>query len=509
MIMPALTGQHVPQLRRRGRLHAPALHRDGAHRGRLAARRASTSAPLPLDEVAEIGAKVATALHDLHRQHVVHLDVKPSNIMFRAPTAARRRGADRLRPVAPRRSCPTCSKRNSSCRWAPAPYMSPEQVQLRPQRSAQRPVRARRDALPPHDRRAPVRRADDACAACAGACSATRCRRARLRADCPPWLQEVILKCLEVQPDNAATRPPRSSRFDLQQPGPGGARRDALDAHGALAASGRDSSAGSASLGAEPQAPRRRRTEVQSTRSPIVMAAVDVGSAEPALLDQLRETRAPHRLLGPSPARVSPASDGDDASTRIGTDALTRRTTATSRHVKQLVSLKHWARPISKSLSATWRGRPAGHVPRARGAPIRRRDGRLRAPQPGRPHRDGRARQRPAAALPGQRLGAQVVGRIRTAPSRSCARSRAKAERLRSRTVRSAPRARRRGRAGHASTVAIATPAQATAMPSHIVGVGGSPKTRPFDERRDRRREVEQARHAGRLAVAHQQVQDR
>ena len=47
------------------------------------------AAPLPIDEVAQLGAKVATALHDLHRQRVVHLDVKPSNIMLRrAPTAA-------------------------------------------------------------------------------------------------------------------------------------------------------------------------------------------------------------------------------------------------------------------------------------------------------------------------------------------------------------------------------------------------------------------------------------
>ena len=40
-------------------------------------------APLPFEEVADIGQRVALALHDLHKQHLVHLDVKPSNIMFR------------------------------------------------------------------------------------------------------------------------------------------------------------------------------------------------------------------------------------------------------------------------------------------------------------------------------------------------------------------------------------------------------------------------------------------
>ena len=39
--------------------------------------------PLPYAEVAEIGMKVAAALDDCQRQHLIHLDVKPSNIMFR------------------------------------------------------------------------------------------------------------------------------------------------------------------------------------------------------------------------------------------------------------------------------------------------------------------------------------------------------------------------------------------------------------------------------------------
>jgi serine/threonine protein kinase len=39
--------------------------------------------PLPWPEAVAIGAKVAKALHDLHLQKVIHLDIKPSNVMIR------------------------------------------------------------------------------------------------------------------------------------------------------------------------------------------------------------------------------------------------------------------------------------------------------------------------------------------------------------------------------------------------------------------------------------------
>src|SRR5262249_9065394 len=39
--------------------------------------------PLPADKVTALGAKVASALHDIHRQQVIHLDLKPSNVMQR------------------------------------------------------------------------------------------------------------------------------------------------------------------------------------------------------------------------------------------------------------------------------------------------------------------------------------------------------------------------------------------------------------------------------------------
>jgi protein-serine/threonine kinase len=38
---------------------------------------------LPIEEVVWIGAAAADALASLHRQHVVHLDIEPSTIVFR------------------------------------------------------------------------------------------------------------------------------------------------------------------------------------------------------------------------------------------------------------------------------------------------------------------------------------------------------------------------------------------------------------------------------------------
>src|SRR3982751_1074036 len=81
MILPKLAGPHVPHFVAAGDLNEPYIVME------LIAGRSLKdyvlALPRPVDEVATIGAKVAAALHDVHRQRVIHLDVKPSNVMMR------------------------------------------------------------------------------------------------------------------------------------------------------------------------------------------------------------------------------------------------------------------------------------------------------------------------------------------------------------------------------------------------------------------------------------------
>src|SRR5579859_724541 len=82
MILPRLSGIHVPRFVAAGDFAVqPYIVMERIEGASLLPR--LDALPLPYDEVASIGAGIAIALDDLHRQHVVHLDVKPSNVMFR------------------------------------------------------------------------------------------------------------------------------------------------------------------------------------------------------------------------------------------------------------------------------------------------------------------------------------------------------------------------------------------------------------------------------------------
>ena len=337
MIMPALKGPHVPQFIARGDFTGQPYivmeHIDGTSlRPRLDA------APLPIDEVIEIGSRVATALHELHKQKLVHLDVKPSNIMFRPDGTAVLVDFGLSRHDA----LPDLLDEEFELPMGTGPYISPEQVQFvrKDSRSdlfalgvmlyhfttGERPygspdtVRGLRrrlyvDPVPPRD----------------------------LRPDCPPWLQEVILKCLEV---DAARRWQTGAQLALALQNPTQVpltpRADKHQRGGRLDTFKRWFKA----MGAEPDKDVDLGVASRVMRSPIIMAAVDVDQAAAGLLEQLRETV--QRIVVTEPgARLACVSVMKTA--RIGIDELVD-TQGQSKHVKQLVALKHWARNIRQAL---------------------------------------------------------------------------------------------------------------------------------------------------------------
>ncbi len=337
MIMPMLSGPHVPRYVAKGDFtRQPYIvmeHIPGATlRPRL------DDVPLPVDEVVAIGIRVATALNDLHRQHVVHLDIKPSNILFRADGTAVLvdYGLSRHDHL------PDLLDEEFTLPMGTGPYMSPEQVQfvrndprsdlfalgvmLYHLTTGERPFGApnsvhglrKRLYLDPVPPRA-------------------------LRADCPPWLQEIILKCLEVKAEQRYQSAAQLA-FDLRNPGQVALTRRAerMARSSLLSRTKRWFFA----LGSEPDARASISAAELVHKSPIIMAAVDVEGASERLLTQLRETVRRLVLTEPG-ARLACVSVMRTA--RIGMDELVDKS-GQSVHVKQLVLLKHWARPISKAL---------------------------------------------------------------------------------------------------------------------------------------------------------------
>ncbi len=349
MILPTLSGVHVPRFIATGDFtRQPYIVMERIEGESLKPR--FDVAPIAIDEVVQIGAKVATALHDLHRQHVVHLDVKPSNIMFR-PAGGEAVLIDF--GLSRHDHLPDLLEEEFELPMGTGPYMSPEQVQFvrNDPRSdlfalgvmlyhlvtGQRPFgaptsvrglrrRLYRDPLPPRT----------------------------LRPDCPPWLQELILRCLEVQPERRHQSAAQLA-FDLQHPDQVllTERAQRSTRSGSLKVLRRWFSA----MGTEPAADASAGG--QTTRSPILMAAVDVSGADARLLDALLS--AVQRLLHTEPgARL--ACVAVMKTNRVGMDEWVDKD-GSSKHVNLLVQLKHWAHPVWQAAGAAAAGgEQAGRV---------------------------------------------------------------------------------------------------------------------------------------------------
>jgi eukaryotic-like serine/threonine-protein kinase len=211
MIMPRLSGPHVPRLIGQGgfdplayivteRIAGTSLQARIAH------------APLALPEVLDLAQRLAQALHDLHRQSVIHLDLKPENLMQRPSGEVVFIDFGLSRHDA----LPDLLAEEYAIPLGTFPYIAPEQLlrqrhDLRsdlfafgvmlyqmltgvlpfgkPAGFEQARARLWQDPVPPR----------------------------ALRSDIPEWLQEITLRALEVDPE-ARYQSAAQLMFDLANP---------------------------------------------------------------------------------------------------------------------------------------------------------------------------------------------------------------------------------------------------------------------------------------------------
>jgi len=331
MILPRLSGVHVPKFVAAGDFAVQPYIVMECIPGKTLFQRLP-ELPLSYAEVADIGLKIAGALDDVHRQHVIHLDVKPSNIMFR-PT-----GDAVLLDfgLSHHDQLPDLVQEEFRLPFGTAPYMSPEQLLnirndprsdlfalgallyffstgVRPfgQSETMYGMRRRlwRDPAPPR----------------------------RLKSDYPAWLQEIVLRCIEIEP---AWRYPTAAQlaFELSHPG-------------------------QVKLTKRSERPKqdplttvlRRRFNKDLTRSitvpamarqissaPIVAVAVDLAEGSPPLNDALRVMA--ERILATLPsARLACLNV-----LKLGrvTIDFTLDEEGHNKRIDRLVALKHWAEPL-------------------------------------------------------------------------------------------------------------------------------------------------------------------
>src|SRR5260221_2500152 len=211
MILPRLSGPHVPACFGTGDFARQAYVVMERIPGKTLYSRLG-ELPLAYEEASAIVGKIALALADLHRQNVIHHDIKPSSIMFR------RSGECVLIDfgLSHHNLLPDLLQEEFRLPYGTAPYMAPERLlgvrddprsdlfslgvllyffttDVRPFGESETLGGMRRRLWrDPY----PLR---------------------QLNPDYPPWLQEIVLRCLEIEP---VWRHPTASQlaFDLAHP---------------------------------------------------------------------------------------------------------------------------------------------------------------------------------------------------------------------------------------------------------------------------------------------------
>ena len=331
MILPRLSGPHVPAWFATGDFARQAYVVIERISGQTLYRRLP-DLPLAYEEARVLAGKIATALADLHRQNVVHHDIKPSSIMSRESGEAVLIDYG----LSHHNHLPDLLQEEFRVPFGTAPYMAPERLNgvrddprsdlfslgvllyffttgVRPfgESETLRGMRRRlwRDPHPPR----------------------------WLKSDYPPWLQEIVLRCLEIEP---ARRYPTASQlaFDLGHP-------DQVKLTARAERLKRDSWTTvwhrRFNLGVAIPKPKSD-ISAQLASSPIVAVALDTAEGSDELNDALRRTA--ERILATLPsARLACLNV-----LRLGRITIDRTLDEQghNKHVDRLVALKHWAQPL-------------------------------------------------------------------------------------------------------------------------------------------------------------------
>ncbi|WP_027583645.1 bifunctional serine/threonine-protein kinase/universal stress protein [Bradyrhizobium sp. Ai1a-2] len=328
MILPRLSGPHVPACFGTGDFARQAYVVIERIPGQTLYKRIDDLS-IAYEEARALGIKIASALSALHRQNVIHHDIKPSSIMFRESGEAVLIDFG----LSHHERLPDLLQEEFRLPYGTAPYMAPERLLgvrddprsdlfsfgvllyffttgVRPfgESETLRGMRRRlwRDPYPPR----------------------------QLRGDYPPWLQEIVLRCLEIEP---AWRYPTASQlaFDL-----GNSDQVKLTAR----AERRERDPFTTVIrrrfnrGAWQPQPKSD-VAVQLASSPILVVAIDTTEISGPLNEALRVTA--QRILATLPqARLACVNV-----LKLGLVTIDRTLDekGNNKHVDRLVALRHWA----------------------------------------------------------------------------------------------------------------------------------------------------------------------
>ena len=330
-ILPALSGPHVPRFIAAGGLeHTPYLVTEWVEGESLEA--VLKRGLLRADQIQDVGAAIADALHSLHRQDAIHLDIKPDNVILKPNGIAVLIDFG----LAHHAHYPDLLAQEKRFAAGSAPYISPEQmlgtrsdprsdifalgVVLYEMVTGKLPFGIPRTMAGMRDRLWL-----DPIPPSAHSIETT------------PWLQEIILRCLEP---NAAARYQSAAHvaFDLRYPHQVAlTERASKSRQDGLFAQIRSwwFARGERSI-------PRRLPNVQVSTAPVIMVAVDTthphDERQPALqrvTGQVLSLSAEFRLACVAVSSAGPMVEGKSDSA-----------TASGIHLEHLIRLRHWVSPL-------------------------------------------------------------------------------------------------------------------------------------------------------------------